>query len=173
MIRTDLKNLSFKTYIDSQLTTVDYQSLFDNKTVVLLSVNGILDNVTTHEHLDAFNKTVDEFKELGIDAVYCTNCLEPMLPPYLDRFFKNIVALPDPTLGLIAHVKESFTVNRDISVLAKHWQYVTIFKNGTPVKLFQNPVTDSISWKVAKSPMFRYRNLTPKVVKDYLTNNPV
>lgn len=173
MIDTDLKNLSFKTYIDSQLTTVDYQSLFGNKTVLLMSVNGILDNVTTHEHLDAFNKSVDELKALGIDAVYCTNCLEPMLPPYLDRFFKNIIALPDPTLRLLTHVKESFSVNRDTDVLARHWQYLAIFKNGEPVKLIQNPVTNTISWKVAKSPLFRYRNLTPTVVKDYLTNKSI
>jgi hypothetical protein len=170
-LNTALPNLIFKTLIDNREATLDYYDLFDKKRVVVFSLPTMLTNFGW-EQLLAFDQAHEQLNKLGIDKICCVNSnLESrLLAYYSNKFSRTAIPLPDLDQKFMKVVTDHFAIDKDQNVLARFWQYIVIVNNGTPEKLFQNPIKSDISLRIAKNKNYQYRNLGPQPVLNYLTS---
>lgn len=118
-------------------TTADY---FAGKRVVLFSLPGAFTPTCSTYQLPRFETMHWQFKELGIDEIYCISVNDAFVMNKWaqDQFLKNIKVIPDGsghfTVGM------GMLVDKDnLGFGYRSWRYAVVANNGVIEKWFIEP----------------------------------
>lgn len=118
-------------------TSFDY---FANKRVVLFSLPGAFTPTCSTYQLPGFEESYEDFKELGIDAIYCVSVNDAFVMNCWakQQGVKNVEMIPDGACN--------FTRGMNMDVLkdnlgfgVRSWRYACIVDNGSIVQWFIEP----------------------------------
>ncbi|CAB4129109.1 AHP1 Peroxiredoxin [uncultured Caudovirales phage] len=170
MFQDKLKLIEFKTIVQNRVATLGFADLFDKKRVIVFSATHI-QTFSSWDHLKEYDAEYDNLQALGIDDVYVINSDDPMIGPSADRFSNKIIGLPDRQQQFVEAVSTHYNIDRDLSDLARRWQYAVIINDGVPEKLFQTPLKKDMKWKLYKKIEYRYYGSKVDTLKKYLVDN--
>ena len=152
------------TFIGGTWKDVTTDDLFKGKRIVLFSLPGAFTPTCSSEELPSYDRMYQEFKELGIDDVYCVSVNDAFVMNALSRDFeiKNVKMIPDgcgtftSNMGmLVAKPLQGFGM--------RSWRYAAVVNDGVVEKMFEEPGFNNFSddddpYVVSK----------PEIVKNYL-----
>ena len=145
-----------------ELTT---DQIFANKRVVVVSLPGAFTPTCTSFQLPGFDAKYGEFKQLGIDEVYCASVNDSFV---MNAWFRqlqiqNVKPIPDGNgdftrkMGFLCEMKPNGFGERS-------WRYVIVVNNGEIERIFEEdgfddnvPVNDE-----------QYVQTTPEVILNYI-----
>jgi len=116
---------------------VTSDDIFKNRKVIVFSLPGAFTPTCSSTHLPGFEKHYEEFKNLGIDDIYClsVNDAFTMFQWGKNLGVKNIKLLPDGS----GHFTKGMNMLVDKDNLGfgfRSWRYSMLVDNGEVVKLF-------------------------------------
>lgn len=152
-----LPNVTFKTRVRIEssdenpfewkdMTTNDY---FKGKKCILFSLPGAFTPTCSSSHLPGYEKHYDEFKNMGIDEIYCLSVNdafvmrkwgidqgleEDMTPGSLG--FKNVKLIPDGACHFTRGVGMSCTWESERGFGERSWRYSALVVDGVVKKAF-------------------------------------
>ncbi|MEZ5490455.1 MAG: peroxiredoxin [Gammaproteobacteria bacterium] len=113
------------------------EEIFAGRRVVVLALPGAFTPTCSSTHLPGFEKHYQEFKELGIDEIYCLSVNDAFSMYQWGRQLgiKNVKMLPDGnadfTRGMNMLVKKE-----NLGFGARSWRYSMLVEDGEIKKLF-------------------------------------
>jgi peroxiredoxin len=133
-------------FIDGEWKDVTSDSLFKNKKVVIFGLPGAFTPTCSSQQLPAYEEHYDEFKDLGIDAVYCTSVNDAFVMNAWSR------ALRIEKVKLIPDGSGSFTkslgmlVNKPAQGFGmRSWRYSAYVVDREIIKFFEEPGLNELS----------------------------
>ena len=152
------------TFIGGTWKDVTTDDLFKGKRIVLFSLPGAFTPTCSSEELPSYDRMYQEFKELGIDDVYCVSVNDAFVMNAWSRDLeiKNVKMIPDgcgtftSNMGmLVAKPLQGFGM--------RSWRYAAVVNDGVVEKMFEEPGFNNFSddddpYVVSK----------PEIVKNYL-----
>jgi len=152
------------TFIGGTWKDVTTDDLFKGKRIVLFSLPGAFTPTCSSEELPSYDRMYQEFKELGIDDVYCVSVNDAFVMNAWarDLEIKNVKMIPDgcgtftSNMGmLVAKPLQGFGM--------RSWRYAAVVNDGVVEKMFEEPGFNNFSddddpYVVSK----------PEIVKNYL-----
>jgi thioredoxin-dependent peroxiredoxin len=119
---------------------VSTSDIFSGKKVVVFSLPGAFTPTCSSAHLPGYEVNHDEFKDLGVDEIYCLSVNDTFVMNSWakDQGTVNVKMLPDGsgefTKGLGMLVKK-----HNLGFGDRSWRYSMLVDNGTIVKSFVEP----------------------------------
>ena len=155
------------TFIGGTWKDVTTDDLFKGKRIVLFSLPGAFTPTCSSEELPSYDRMYNEFKELGIDDVYCVSVNDAFVMNAWarDLEIQNVKMIPDgcgtftSNMGmLVAKPKQGFGM--------RSWRYAAVVNDGVVEKMFEEPGFNNFSddddpYVVSK----------PEIVKNYLNEH--
>ena len=152
------------TFIGGTWKDVTTDDLFKGKRVVMFSLPGAFTPTCSSEELPSYDRMYNEFKELGIDDVYCVSVNDAFVMNAWarDLEIQHVKMIPDgcgtftSNMGmLVAKPKQGFGM--------RSWRYAAVVNDGVVEKMFEEPGFNNFSddddpYVVSK----------PEIVKNYL-----
>ncbi len=152
------------TFIGGTWKDVTTDDLFKGKRVVMFSLPGAFTPTCSSEELPSYDRMYNEFKELGIDDVYCVSVNDAFVMNAWarDLEIQNVKMIPDgcgtftSNMGmLVAKPKQGFGM--------RSWRYAAVVNDGVVEKMFEEPGFNNFSddddpYVVSK----------PEIIKNYL-----
>ena len=142
-------------------TTEDY---FAGKRVILFSLPGAFTPTCSTYQLPGFEKGYEEFKELGIDEIYCMSVNDSFV---MNKWaeaqeLKNVKVIPDGS-GEFTRRMGMLVRKDNLGFGLRSWRYAAVVKDGVIEAWFEEPgLADN-------HPEDPYGVSSPETVKDYLT----
>ena len=128
------------TLIGGTWKDVPTSDLFKDKKVVLFSLPGAFTPTCSGQELQSYDDMYQQFKDKGIDAVYCISVNDAFVMNAWarDLQIKNVVMIPDGcgtftrSMGMLVNKpKQGFGM--------RSWRYSAIINNGSVLKFFEEP----------------------------------
>lgn len=119
------------------VTSADY---FDDKTVIVFSLPGAFTPTCSTYQLPDFEKLSGEFKELGVDEIYCVSVNDAFVMNAWGKQqgLESIKLIPDGS-GEFTR-KMGMLVNKDnLGFGMRSWRYAAIIENGVVTHWFEEP----------------------------------
>lgn len=119
------------------MTTTDY---FGGKRVVLFSLPGAFTPTCSTYQLPGFENAFDEFKALGIDAIYCLSVNDSFVMNKWaqSQELKNVQVIPDGSGDFTRRM--GMLVDKDnLGFGARSWRYAAVVKDGVVEAWFEEP----------------------------------
>jgi peroxiredoxin len=152
------------TFIGGTWKDVTTDDLFKGKRIVLFSLPGAFTPTCSSEELPSYDRMYNEFKELGIDDVYCVSVNDAFVMNAWarDLEIQHVKMIPDgcgtftSNMGmLVAKPAQGFGM--------RSWRYAAVVNDGVVEKMFEEPGFNNFSddddpYVVSK----------PEIVKNYL-----
>ena len=152
------------TFIGGTWKDVTTDDLFKGKRVVMFSLPGAFTPTCSSEELPSYDRMYNEFKELGIDDVYCVSVNDAFVMNAWarDLEIQHVKMIPDgcgtftSNMGmLVAKPAQGFGM--------RSWRYAAVVNDGVVEKMFEEPGFNNFSddddpYVVSK----------PEIVKNYL-----
>lgn len=152
------------TFIGGTWKDVTTDDLFKGKRVVMFSLPGAFTPTCSSEELPSYDRMYNEFKDMGIDDVYCVSVNDAFVMNAWarDLEIQNVKMIPDgcgtftSNMGmLVAKPKQGFGM--------RSWRYAAVVNDGVVEKMFEEPGFNNFSddddpYVVSK----------PEIVKNYL-----
>ena len=137
---------------------------FNGKRVVLFSLPGAFTPTCSSEELPSYDRMYNEFKDMGIDDVYCVSVNDAFVMNAWSRDLeiKHVKMIPDgcgtftSNMGmLVAKPAQGFGM--------RSWRYAAVVNDGWVEKMFEEPGFNNFSddddpYVISK----------PEIVKNYL-----
>ena len=133
-------------FIDGKWKDVTTDDLFKDKKVVIFGLPGAFTPTCSSQQLPAYEGLYDEFKDLGIDAVYCISVNDAFVMNAWSRALRleKVKLIPDgsgeftKSLGML--------VNKPAQGFGlRSWRYSAYVENKTIVKFFEEPGLNELS----------------------------
>ena len=152
------------TFIGGTWKDVTTDDLFKGKRVVMFSLPGAFTPTCSSEELPSYDRMYNEFKDMGIDDVYCVSVNDAFVMNAWarDLEIQHVKMIPDgcgtftSNMGmLVAKPKQGFGM--------RSWRYAAVVNDGVVEKMFEEPGFNNFSddddpYVVSK----------PEIVKNYL-----
>ena len=152
------------TFIGGTWKDVTTDDLFKGKRVVMFSLPGAFTPTCSSEELPSYDRMYNEFKDMGIDDVYCVSVNDAFVMNAWarDLEIKHVKMIPDgcgtftSNMGmLVAKPKQGFGM--------RSWRYAAVVNDGWVEKMFEEPGFNNFSddddpYVVSK----------PEIIKNYL-----
>ena len=135
------------TFIGGEWKDVSTKELFGDKKVVIFSLPGAFTPTCSGEQLPTYDEMYSQFKDKGIDDVYCVSVNDAFVMNAWarDLGIKNVKMIPDGdgtftrSMGMLVNKpKQGFGM--------RSWRYAAIVNDGTIEQMFiepgQNDCTD-------------------------------
>tara|TARA_E500000178_G_C17032579_1_gene761358 strand:+ start:2078 stop:2698 length:621 start_codon:yes stop_codon:yes gene_type:complete len=144
--RTRIENGEENPFVWKDLTTEDY---FKGKKCILFALPGAFTPTCSATHLPGYEKHYNEFKNLGIDEIYCLSVNdafvmrkwgidqgleEDMTPGSLG--FKKVKLIPDGACQFTRGVGMSCTWGSERGFGERSWRYSALIIDGVVKKVF-------------------------------------
>lgn len=116
---------------------VETKDLFAGKKIVLFSLPGAFTPTCSSTHLPGFEKKYDEFKDLGVDEVYCISVNDAfvMYQWGIHQGVKNVKLLPDGSADFTREM--GMLVKKDnLGFGERSWRYSMFVDDGNIEKVF-------------------------------------
>jgi peroxiredoxin len=152
------------TFIGGTWKDVTTDDLFKGKRVVMFSLPGAFTPTCSSEELPSYDRMYNEFKDMGIDDVYCVSVNDAFVMNAWarDLEIQNVKMIPDgcgtftSNMGmLVAKPAQGFGM--------RSWRYAAVVNDGWVEKMFEEPGFNNFSddddpYVVSK----------PEIIKNYL-----
>ena len=152
------------TFIGGTWKNVTTEELFKGKRIVMFSLPGAFTPTCSSEELPSYDRMYNEFKDMGIDDVYCVSVNDAFVMNAWSRDLeiKHVKMIPDgcgtftSNMGmLVAKPKQGFGM--------RSWRYAAVVNDGVVEKMFEEPGFNNFSddddpYVVSK----------PEIIKNYL-----
>ena len=152
------------TFIGGTWKDVTTDDLFKGKRVVMFSLPGAFTPTCSSEELPSYDRMYNEFKDMGIDDVYCVSVNDAFVMNAWSRDLeiKHVKMIPDgcgtftSNMGmLVAKPAQGFGM--------RSWRYAAVVNDGWVEKMFEEPGFNNFSddddpYVVSK----------PEIIKNYL-----
>jgi peroxiredoxin len=152
------------TFIGGTWKDVSTDDLFKGKRIVMFSLPGAFTPTCSSEELPSYDRMYNEFKDMGIDDVYCVSVNDAFVMNAWarDLEIQHVKMIPDgcgtftSNMGmLVAKPKQGFGM--------RSWRYAAVVNDGVVEKMFEEPGFNNFSddddpYVVSK----------PEIVKNYL-----
>ena len=134
------------TFIGGEWKDVSTKELFGNKKVVIFSLPGAFTPTCSGEQLPTYDEMYSQFKDKGIDDVYCVSVNDAFVMKAWarDLGIKNVKMIPDGdgtftrSMGMLVNKpKQGFGM--------RSWRYAAIVNNGTIENMFIEPGQNDFS----------------------------
>lgn len=121
-------------FVWQDLTT---SQIFDNKKVVVFALPGAFTPTCSSTHLPGFEANFDEFKNLGIDAIYCLSVNDTFVMNAWrkDQNLENIQMIPDGN-GELSEALGMLVKKENLGFGKRSWRYSFYAENGVIKKAF-------------------------------------
>ncbi|MBP2302969.1 peroxiredoxin [Azospirillum picis] len=119
---------------------VDSGDLFKGKRVVLFSLPGAFTPTCSNEQCPAYERLYDDFKELGIDEVYCLSVNDAFVMFQWGKTLNlsKVKLIPDGSGHFTRRM--GMLVNKDVLGFGfRSWRYAMVVNDGVIEKLFEEP----------------------------------
>jgi len=96
-----IPNVDFITRAEKDFVTITSDQIFKNKKIVLFAVPGAFTPTCNDYHLPGYELEYDEFKNLGVNEIYCLGVNDPFVLKAWSKSLniKNIKMLPDNNMN--------------------------------------------------------------------------
>lgn len=143
---------------------VSTEELFENKKVILFALPGAFTPTCSTYQLPNFEKMYPEFKEKGIDEIYCLSVNDSFVMNKWaqDQNLKNVKVIPDGSVKFTAAMG-MLSAKDNLGFGLRSWRYAMIVDNMEIKKLFVEP---GYGHNVEGDP---YGESSPENVMKYLT----
>ena len=152
------------TFIGGTWKDVTTDDLFKGKRVVMFSLPGAFTPTCSSEELPSYDRMYNEFKDMGIDDVYCVSVNDAFVMNAWarDLEIQHVKMIPDgcgtftSNMGmLVAKPAQGFGM--------RSWRYAAVVNDGVVEKMFEEPGLNNFSddddpYVISK----------PEIVKNYL-----
>ena len=134
------------TFIGGEWKDVSTKELFGNKKVVIFSLPGAFTPTCSGEQLPTYDEMYSQFKDKGIDDVYCVSVNDAFVMNAWarDLGIKNVKMIPDGdgtftrSMGMLVNKpKQGFGM--------RSWRYAAIVNNGAIENMFIEPGQNDFS----------------------------
>lgn len=112
--------------------------IFKGKKVVVFSLPGAFTPTCTSTHLPGYEKAYDEFKQLGIDEVYCFSVNDAFVMNAWGKHLtiKNVKLIPDGS-GEFTRGMNMMVAKDNLGFGARSWRYSMYVEDGEVKKIFE------------------------------------
>lgn len=119
------------------VTSYDY---FAGKRVVLFSLPGAFTPTCSTYQLPGFEQKFDEFKQLGIDDIYCVSVNDSFVMNKWaqDQKLQHVKVIPDGS-GLFTCGMDMLVTKDNLGFGVRSWRYAVVVNNGIIEKWFIEP----------------------------------
>lgn len=147
---------------NSQFVTRTTEDLFYDKRVIVFSLPGAFTPTCSHYQLPGFEEKYDEFKELGIDEIYCVSVNDAFVMNAWakDQGIKKVKMLPDGN-GYFTRQMGMLVKKTNLGFSSRSWRYAMVVYDGQVEKLF---VESGMRDNAETDP---YQETTPEIVLEY------
>ena len=134
------------TFIGGEWKDVSTKELFGNKKVVIFSLPGAFTPTCSGEQLPTYDEMYSQFKDKGIDDVYCVSVNDAFVINAWSRDLgiKNVKMIPDGdgtftrSMGMLVNKpKQGFGM--------RSWRYAAVVNDGTIDQMFIEPGQNDFS----------------------------
>ena len=134
------------TFIGGEWKDVSTKELFGNKKVVIFSLPGAFTPTCSGEQLPTYDEMYSQFKDKGIDDVYCVSVNDAFVMNAWarDLGIKNVKMIPDgdgtftrSMVMIVNKPKQGFGM--------RSWRYAAIVNDGTIDQMFIEPGQNDFS----------------------------
>jgi len=97
----NIPNIDFITRPEKEFVTITSEQIFKDKKIILFAVPGAFTPTCNDYHLPGYELEYDEFKNLGVDEIYCLGVNDPFVLNAWSKSLniKNIKMLPDNNMN--------------------------------------------------------------------------
>lgn len=136
---------------------------FDGKRVVVFSLPGAFTPTCSNYQLPAYDDRYQEFKDLGIDEVYCISVNDGFVMNAWAEYLgvENVKLLPDGN-GDFTRAMGMQVEKANLGFGYRSWRYAMVVNNGEIEQMFEEP------GKVGNCPDDPYTVSNPETVLNYL-----
>ena len=152
------------TFIGGTWKDVTTDDLFKGKRVVMFSLPGAFTPTCSSEELPSYDRMYNEFKDMGIDDVYCVSVNDAFVMNAWarDLEIQHVKMIPDgcgtftSNMGmLVAKPAQGFGM--------RSWRYAAVVNDGWVEKMFEEPGFNNFSDDDDPYVVSR-----PEIIKNYL-----
>ena len=154
------------TFIGGTWKDVTTDDLFKGKRVVMFSLPGAFTPTCSSEELPSYDRMYNEFKDMGIDDVYCVSVNDAFVMNAWarDLEIQNVKMIPDGS-GNFTRFMGMLIGKNHLGFGNRSWRYMAVINDGVIEKWFQEPGINNEG--IDDDPYFE---TTPKNMVDYLRN---
>ena len=147
-------------YIWKDVKTAD---LFADKRVIVFALPGAFTPTCSTYQLPGYEEKYEEFKELGIDEVYCLSVNDTFVMNawFRDQGIENVKPIADGS-GEFTYAMGMSVNKANLGFGFRSWRYAMIVNDGVIEQLFEEP------GKVGNCPVDPYEISDPDTVLGYL-----
>jgi len=97
----NIPNIDFITRPEKEFVTITSDQIFKDKKIILFAVPGAFTPTCNDYHLPGYELEYDEFKNLGVNEIYCLSVNDPFVLKAWSKSLniKNIKMLPDNNMN--------------------------------------------------------------------------
>lgn len=116
----------------------DSEQIFMNKKILIFSLPGAFTPTCSTYQLPNYEKLYDEFKELGIDEVYCVSVNDAFVMNAWAKSqgIEKVKMLPDGNAELTQSLG-MLVKKENLGFGARSWRYAALIENGIVKELFE------------------------------------
>ena len=142
------------------------EELFGGKKVVLFALPGAFTPTCSAYQLPGFEEKYSEFKEAGVDEVYCLSVNDAFVMNAWakDQMITNVKLIPDGN-GEFTQGMDMLVQKRNLGFAQRSWRYAAVINDGVIEQLFME---DDKRDNADTDP---YEYSTPEKVLAYVTSN--
>jgi peroxiredoxin len=120
--------------------TLNTNSLFKNKKIVVFSLPGAFTPTCSSKHLPDYERHYNELKKLGVDEVYCVSVNDAFVMNNWAKKLKikNVKMLPDGN-GQFTRKMSAMVPKNNLGFGERSWRYSMYVENGKIQKVFEEP----------------------------------
>lgn len=133
----EIPNVEFVFREGGEFVTRTSSELFKNKRVVIFSLPGAFTPTCSAYQLPGFEEKYDDFKNLGIDEIYCISVNDGFVMNAWaqDQNIQNVKLIPDGNAYFTRSM--GMLVNKsNLGFGERSWRYAVVVKDGIIEKLF-------------------------------------
>jgi len=160
---TRVPEMFFHTREDGSWVHQSTDYLFGGKRVVVFALPGAFTPTCSTYQLPGYEEKYDEFKELGIDEIYCLSVNDSFVMNawFKDQGIEKVKPIPDGS-GEFTYAMGMSVNKANLGFGFRSWRYAMVVNDGEIEQLFEEP------GKVGNCPVDPYEVSDPDTVISYL-----
>jgi peroxiredoxin len=157
-----MKDVSFKTYQNDNLSEVSAETLFKNKTVLVCSIMQVMGKGTSNLYLQYLQNIQKNYKALGIDEIHVVNSTNNIwLLPKVTAFFPRLIPLIDHEKKFVKLMREYYPLA--VQPYVQHFPYQVLIKDVVVQKIYTPEAKDFKNYEFFKKILIYLKNNSFKV----------
>jgi len=132
--------VAFKERVAGEWKTITTQDIFEDKTILVFALPGAFTPTCSSEQLPEIERLYDEFKNKGMDEVYCLSVNDSfVMNAWFDSLgIKNVKAIPDGN-GHFSRRMGQLINKTHLGMGMRSWRYAFVVRDNKIGSWFEEP----------------------------------